>query len=60
MASILESSVLATAWLHMPGASATILMSGYLANTSFAAFVRSETTKWAEVVRKEGLQLDAG
>ena len=27
---------------------------------AFAAFVRSETTKWAEVVRKEGLQLDAG
>lgn len=26
----------------------------------FAAFVRSETTKWAEVIRKEGLQLDAG
>ena len=26
----------------------------------FAAFVRNETTKWAEVIRKEGLQLDAG
>lgn len=26
----------------------------------FAAFVRSETTRWAEVIRKEGLQLDAG
>ncbi|GGJ39735.1 Bug family tripartite tricarboxylate transporter substrate binding protein [Neoroseomonas lacus] len=26
----------------------------------FAAFVRSETTKWAEVIHKEGLQLDAG
>ncbi len=26
----------------------------------FAAFVRSETAKWAEVIRKEGLQLDAG
>ena len=25
----------------------------------FAAFVRSEITKWAEVIRKEGLQLDA-
>jgi tripartite-type tricarboxylate transporter receptor subunit TctC len=28
--------------------------------TDFAAFVRSETTKWAEVIRKEGLLLDAG
>ena len=27
---------------------------------AFAAFVRSEIAKWAEVVRKEGLQLDAG
>ncbi|BDG70793.1 Bug family tripartite tricarboxylate transporter substrate binding protein [Roseomonas fluvialis] len=27
---------------------------------AFAAFVRSETTKWAEVIRREGLQLDAG
>lgn len=27
---------------------------------AFAAFVRSETAKWAEVIRKEGLQLDAG
>jgi tripartite-type tricarboxylate transporter receptor subunit TctC len=27
---------------------------------AFAAFVRNETTKWAEVIRKEGLQLDAG
>jgi tripartite-type tricarboxylate transporter receptor subunit TctC len=27
---------------------------------SFAAFVRSETAKWAEVIRREGLQLDAG
>ncbi len=27
---------------------------------AFATFVRSETAKWAEVVRKEGLQLDAG
>ena len=26
---------------------------------AFAAFVRSEITKWAEVIRKEGLQLDA-
>ncbi len=26
----------------------------------FATFVRNETTKWAEVIRKEGLQLDAG
>ncbi|MBW6399855.1 tripartite tricarboxylate transporter substrate binding protein [Roseomonas sp. HJA6] len=26
----------------------------------FAAFVRAETAKWAEVVRKEGLLLDAG
>jgi tripartite-type tricarboxylate transporter receptor subunit TctC len=26
----------------------------------FAAFVRSEITKWAEVIRKEGLLLDAG
>ena len=26
----------------------------------FAAFVRSEIAKWAEVIRKEGLQLDAG
>jgi tripartite-type tricarboxylate transporter receptor subunit TctC len=26
----------------------------------FAAFVRSETSKWAEVIRKEGLQLDLG
>ena len=25
----------------------------------FAAFVRSEITKWAEVIRKEGLQLAA-
>jgi len=27
---------------------------------AFAAFVRAETAKWAEVVRKEGIQLDAG
>lgn len=27
---------------------------------AFAAFVRNETAKWAEVIRKEGLQLDAG
>jgi tripartite-type tricarboxylate transporter receptor subunit TctC len=27
---------------------------------AFAAFVRSEIAKWAEVIRKEGLQLDAG
>jgi tripartite-type tricarboxylate transporter receptor subunit TctC len=27
---------------------------------AFATFVRNETTKWAEVIRKEGLQLDAG
>ncbi|WP_137125900.1 tripartite tricarboxylate transporter substrate binding protein [Roseomonas sp. HF4] len=26
----------------------------------FAAFVRAETAKWAEVIRREGLQLDAG
>ena len=26
---------------------------------AFAAFVRSEITKWAEVIRREGLQLDA-
>jgi tripartite-type tricarboxylate transporter receptor subunit TctC len=27
---------------------------------AFAGFVRGETAKWAEVIRKEGLQLDAG
>lgn len=27
---------------------------------SFAAFVRAEIAKWGEVVRKEGLQIDAG
>jgi len=27
---------------------------------AFAAFVRGEIAKWAEVVRKEGLQIDAG
>jgi tripartite-type tricarboxylate transporter receptor subunit TctC len=27
---------------------------------AFAAFVRSEIAKWAEVIRREGLQLDAG
>ena len=26
----------------------------------FAAFVRSEITKWAEVIRREGLTVDAG
>ena len=26
----------------------------------FAAFVRSEITKWAEVIRREGLTADAG
>ncbi|WP_248291610.1 Bug family tripartite tricarboxylate transporter substrate binding protein [Neoroseomonas marina] len=26
----------------------------------FAAFVRSEITRWADVIRKEGLQVDAG
>ena len=26
----------------------------------FAAFVRGEIAKWAEVIRKEGLQVDAG
>jgi tripartite-type tricarboxylate transporter receptor subunit TctC len=25
----------------------------------FAAFVRAETTKWGEVIRREGLQMDA-
>ena len=35
----------ATAWLHMPTASATILMSGYLAKTSLAAVVRSVSTE---------------
>lgn len=28
--------------------------------TEFDAFVRSEITKWAEVIRREGLQVDAG
>ena len=27
---------------------------------AFAAFVRSEITKWAEVIRREGLAMDAG
>lgn len=35
----------ATAWLHMPGASATIFISGCLANTSLAALVRSVSTE---------------
>ena len=35
----------ATAWLHMPTASATILMPGCLAKTSFAALVRSVSTE---------------
>ena len=25
----------------------------------FAAFVRNEITKWGEVIRREGLQMDA-
>jgi hypothetical protein len=27
--------------------------------SDFAAFVRAETTKWGEVIRREGLQMDA-
>src|ERR1700722_18168197 len=45
VARIFDSSVRATAWLHMPTASPTILMSGYLANTSLAAFVRRVSTE---------------
>ena len=47
VATIFESSVRATAWLHMPTASAMTLMPGFLANTSLAAAVRAVSTEVA-------------
>src|ERR1700754_1121772 len=45
VARIFDSSVFAVAWLHMPVPSATILMPGNFAKTSFAASVRARSTE---------------